>query len=78
MKQMPVIIIKSLELLDWQKAEVTEKCTAVLSEVTKVPKEYIYTFFEGRDLNELAVGGVMLTENPPKDCVAKFNTPEGK
>jgi hypothetical protein len=26
----------------------------------------------------LAVGGVMLTENPPKNCVVKFNTPEGK
>jgi 4-oxalocrotonate tautomerase family enzyme len=72
---MPVIIVKTLELLDEQKEEIAEKFVSILSEVMQVPKPAIYLFFEGAQLNELAVGGKMLSKNPPTAGKAKFNTP---
>ena len=72
---MPVIIVKTLEMLDSQKREVAEAFVAKLSEVLQVPPQAIYMFFEGAQLNELAVGGKLLKDNPPPGGKAKFNSP---
>ncbi len=72
---MPVIVVKTLEMLDSQKREIAESFVAKLSEVLQVPREAIYMFFEGAQLNELAVGGKLLLDNPPAGGKAKFNSP---
>lgn len=70
---MPAIVIHSIEMTDKQKAIVAEKFISTMSEVTGVPKDRIYLFFNGYGLNEAATGGQLFSENPPKNAKAKFN-----
>ena len=63
---MPAIVIHSIEMTDKQKAIVAEKFISTMSEVTGVPKDRIYLFFNGYGLNEAATGGKLFSENPPK------------
>jgi len=49
---MPAIIIHSIEMTDEQKKVVADKFISTFSEVTNVPKDRIYLFFNGYDLNE--------------------------
>ena len=73
---MPVIIVKTLALRDQQKVEIADKFVSVLSEVVQVPRDRIYLFFEGAELDDLAVGGELLSKNPPQGGIAKFNEPK--
>jgi 4-oxalocrotonate tautomerase len=73
---MPAIIIHSIEMTDEQKAIVAEKFISTFSEVTNVPKDRIYLFFNGYGLNECGTGGKLLSEVPPKSAKAKFNADE--
>jgi 4-oxalocrotonate tautomerase len=73
---MPAIVINSIEMTDKQKAVIADKFISVFSEVSGVPKDRIYLFFNGFDLNECATGGKLFSENPPKNAKAKFNAAE--
>ncbi|MBR4809977.1 MAG: hypothetical protein IK031_06835 [Bacteroidales bacterium] len=70
---MPAIIIHSIEMTDEQKKVVADKFISVFSEVTNVPKDRIYLFFNGYGLNECGTGGKLFSECPPPSARAKFN-----
>ncbi len=70
---MPAITIQSLELTDGQKEIVADKFITILSEVTKVPKDRIYLFFDGYTLDNAAADGVLFSKRPPKIAVGKFS-----
>ena len=70
---MPAIVIHSLELTDEQKEILADKYTTIFSEVSKVPKDRIYMFFNGHTLDNAACDGVLFSKRPPKLAVGKFN-----
>jgi 4-oxalocrotonate tautomerase len=70
---MPAITIQSLELREEQKEIMAEKFTTLFSELTNVPKDRIYVFFDGYDLDNAAANGVLFSKNPPTRLVARFN-----
>jgi phenylpyruvate tautomerase PptA (4-oxalocrotonate tautomerase family) len=70
---MPAITIQSLELRDDQKEILADKFTSLFSELTKVPKDRIYVFFAGYDLDNAASNGSLFRNHPPANLVAKFN-----
>lgn len=70
---MPAITIQSLELTDDQKKILAEKYITLFSEVTLVPKDRIYMFFDGYDLADVATDGILFSTRPPKRIKAKFN-----
>ena len=53
---MPAITIQSLELRNEQKEVLAEKFTTIFSELTNVPKDRIYVFFDGYTLDSVAKG----------------------
>ncbi len=71
---MPAIIIHSIEMTDEQKKVIADKFISTMSEVTNVPKDRIYLFFNGYDLSDAATGGKLFSENPPANAKAKFNS----
>ena len=73
---MPAIIIHSIEMTDEQKKLLADKFISAFSKVSNVPKDRIYLFFNGYELNEAATGGKLFSENPPKSAKAKFNAEE--
>jgi 4-oxalocrotonate tautomerase len=73
---MPAIIIHSIEMTDEQKKIIADKFISAFSEVSNVPKDRIYLFFNGYNLNEAATGGKLFSENPPMNAKAKFNEGE--
>jgi len=75
---MPVITIQSLELTQDQKKILAEKYIDILSEVTKVPKDRIYLFFDGYPLEDAACNGVLFSERPPKVAIGKFTEKKGE
>ncbi|MCX5785517.1 MAG: tautomerase family protein [Elusimicrobia bacterium] len=70
---MPAITVQSLELTDEQKEIVADKFGAIFSEITKVPKDRIYIFFDGYALDCAAADGVLFSKRPPKAAIGKFN-----
>jgi 4-oxalocrotonate tautomerase len=70
---MPAIVIHSLELTDEQKEILADKYTTIFSEVSKVPKDRIYMFFNGHTLDNAACDGVLFSKRPPKLAIGKFN-----
>lgn len=71
---MPAITIQSLELTDEQKEVLADKYITIFSEVTNVPKDRIYLFFDGYPLDCAATNGVLFSKNPPsKKIIGKFN-----
>lgn len=73
---MPAIIINSIEMTDEQKKTIAEKFIATFSEVTNVPKDRVYLFFNGYGLNDVATGGKLFSELPPTGARTKFNAAE--
>ena len=71
---MPAIVIHSIEMTDEQKKIIADKFISTFSEVTNVPKDRIYLFFDGCTLDNVAAGGVLFSENPPRNAKAKFNS----
>jgi len=69
---MPAITIQSLELTEEQKVVLAEQFTSVFSEVSHVPKDRIYVFFDGYPLDCAAKNGELFSKNPPKFGVGKF------
>lgn len=70
---MPVITIKSIEMTKEQRKIIADTFIEKLSEVTLVPKDRIYLFFEGHKLDEVACGGVLFEDKPPKAARGEFN-----
>lgn len=75
---MSVITIQSLELTNSQKKELAESFISKFSELTKVPPDKIYLFFDGYQLDEVATNGMLFSEKPPKTAIGKFNENETK
>ncbi len=73
---MPAIIINSIEMTDEQKRVLADKFISAFSEVTNVPKDRVYLFFNGYGLNEVATGGKLFSELPPTAARTKFNADE--
>jgi len=74
--KMPAITIQSLELTDEQKEILADKVVSLFSEITKVPKDRIYIFFDGYPLDSVGTGGIVFSKRPPKGIIAKFNEEE--
>jgi 4-oxalocrotonate tautomerase len=70
---MPAITIQSLELTDQQKTTLAERFTSLFSELTDVPKDRIYIFFDGYPLDCAAKNGVLFSVDPPTHIRGKFN-----
>ncbi|MBT3383670.1 MAG: hypothetical protein HN778_07045 [Prolixibacteraceae bacterium] len=70
---MPAITIQSLELTEEQKDILAETFISAFSEVTNVPKDRIYLFFDGYTLDNAAANGILFSKNPPKFAKGKFN-----
>ena len=70
---MPAITIQSLELTDEQKEILADKYITIFSEVTRVPKDRIYLFFDGYTLDNAATDGILFSKRPPKLAVGKFS-----
>lgn len=70
---MPAITIQSIELRQNQKEIIAEKFAAIFSELTNVPKDRIYVFFDGYTLENAAKGDELFSKNPPTSLIAKFN-----
>ncbi len=73
---MPAITVQSLELTDEQKEIVADKFISIFSEVTRVPKDRIYLFFDGYPLDCAAADGILFSKRPPKAAIGKFNQPK--
>lgn len=70
---MPSITIQSLELTEEQKKTIAKEFSAIFSEVTKVPEDKIFIFFDGYKLEDAACGQVLFSKNIPQNVVGKFN-----
>lgn len=70
---MPAITIQSIELRQDQKEIIAEKFSSLFSELTHVPKDRIYVFFDGYTLENVARGDMMFSKNPPTQLIAKYN-----
>ena len=70
---MPAITIQSLELRKEQKEVLAEKFIEIFSEITNVPQDRIYIFFDGYELEDTATGGKLFSDIKPKTIIAKFN-----
>ncbi|MBN1886892.1 MAG: hypothetical protein JW850_02845 [Thermoflexales bacterium] len=73
---MPAITIQSLELTDEQKEILADKYITIFSEVTRVPKDRIYLFFDGYSLDNAATDGILFSKRPPKLAIGKFSQPK--
>jgi 4-oxalocrotonate tautomerase family enzyme len=73
---MPAITIQSLELTAEQKDILADKVVSLFSEITKVPKDRIYIFFDGYSLDNVGAGGIVFSKRPPQGIIAKFNEGE--
>lgn len=73
---MPAIIINSIEMTDEQKREIAACFISKFSEVTQVPKERIYLFFNGYGLNDVSAGGVLFCDRKEIKARCKFNEHE--
>ncbi len=70
---MPAITIQSLELTDEQKAILADRYITIFSEITNVPKDRIYIFFDGYTLENAGTNGIVFSKKPPQGIIAKFN-----
>ena len=75
---MPAITVQSLELTDKQKEIMADKYITIFSELTNVPRDRIYVFFDGYTLDNAATNCVLFSKNPPKYLIAKFNEDKNK
>ena len=75
---MPCITIQSLELTTEQKEIVADKFGRIFSELTKVPIDRIYIFFDGYPLDCAATNGVLFSTHPPKTAIGKFSQDRDK
>lgn len=70
---MPVITVQSLELTESQKKELAEVYISKFSELTHVPKDRIYMFFDGYSTDNVAMGDTLFSEKEKIMARGKFN-----
>jgi len=73
---MPAITVQCLELTEKQKEVIAEKYISIFSELTNVPKDRIYLFFDGYTLDNAATGGTLFTNRSVSAIRGKFNQDE--
>ena len=72
---MPAITVKSIELAESQKKVLAKKYVEIFSEITNVPKDRIYIFFDGHELNNVGTAGIRFSDHPSK-AWSKFTEEE--
>ena len=72
---MPAITVKSIELSEIQKQFLAKKYVEIFSEITNVPKDRVYIFFDGHELEDVGAAGIRFSEHPSK-AWSKFNEDE--
>ncbi len=70
---MPAITVQSIELRQEQKEKIAAEFTRIFSELTAVPQDRIYVFFDGYTLDNVARGDFIFAKNPPATLIAKYN-----
>lgn len=70
---MPAITVQSIELRQEQKDRIAAVFTRTLSELTGVPQDRIYVFFDGYTLDNVARGDFIFSRNPPANLRARYN-----
>ncbi|MBR1419871.1 MAG: tautomerase family protein [Selenomonadaceae bacterium] len=73
---MPAITIQSLELSDSQKRILAKKFVETFAEITNVPKDRVYLFFDGYTLDNVGTGGIRFSDKPTQRAWGKFNEDE--
>ena len=73
---MPAITVQSLELTLDQKRTLAKTIIDAFSELTLVPKERIYVFFDGYALDSAGTGSVLFVDRRPTGIRGKFNEAE--
>lgn len=63
---MPAITIQSLELAESQKKVLAKKFVEVFAEITNVPKDRVYIFFDGYTPDNVGTAGLRFSEHPGK------------
>lgn len=59
---MPVITFETSKLTKEQKQQVVKEFTETAARVTGIPKDGFYVFIKENDLNNIAVGGTLLSD----------------
>ena len=72
---MPAITVKSIELAERQKKILAKKYVEIFSEITNVPKDRVYIFFDGHELNNVGTAGIRFSDHPSK-AWSKFTEDE--
>lgn len=72
---MPAITVKSIELSDIQKKVLAKKYVEIFSEITNVPKDRVYIFFDGHELENVGTAGIRFSDKPSK-AWSKFTEEE--
>lgn len=75
---MPSITIQSLEFTEEQKEILADKIGEIVSEVSCVPKDRIYIFFDGYPLDCAAANGKLFSKSPPRLGKGAFSVPGSK
>jgi phenylpyruvate tautomerase PptA (4-oxalocrotonate tautomerase family) len=71
---MPAITIQSLELTTRQKEILADKFVTIFSEITQLPKDRIYIFFDGYTVDSAGTGGWLFSQKPPApNIICKYN-----
>ena len=63
---MPAITIQSLELAESQKKVLASKFVETFAEITNVPKDRVYIFFDGYTPDNVGTAGLRFSEHPGK------------
>ena len=63
---MPAITIQSIEMAESQKKVLAKKFVETFAEITNVPKDRVYIFFDGYTLDNVGTGGIRFSEHPTK------------
>ena len=72
---MPAITVQSIALAESQKKFLAKKYVEIFSEITNVPKDRVYIFFDGYELEDVGTAGIRFSEHKGKAC-SKFNEDE--
>ena len=72
---MPAISVKSIELSDLQKKVLAKRYIEIFSEITNVPKDRVYIFFDGHELDNVGTAGIRFSDHPSK-AWSKFTEEE--
>ncbi len=72
---MPAIKINSIALAESQKKVLAKKYVEIFSEITNVPKDRVYIFFDGYELEDVGTAGIRFSEHQGK-AWSKFNEDE--